>query len=98
MTSFLVIPTLENCGPSDHVSEPTGPDSQTTDNFMNSEIRVAGPYVVAKGGRKALSTCGLRQRNLPIDLNLLTAMAPRSFRAFEPGAVNTARTAARSAS
>jgi hypothetical protein len=31
------------------------------------------------------------QRSFPIDLNLLTPSAPRSFRAFEPGAANAAR-------
>jgi hypothetical protein len=39
-----------------------------------------------------------RQRNVPIALNLLTAIAPRSFRALDPGAVSAAMIASRSAS
>jgi len=39
-----------------------------------------------------------RQRSFAIDLNLLTASAPRSLRAFEPGAESAARTSARQAS
>jgi hypothetical protein len=44
------------------------------------------------------ATAVLFHRSLPMDLNLLTAKAPRSFRAFDPGAVNGDSTAARSAS
>jgi hypothetical protein len=38
------------------------------------------------------------QRNFDMDLNLLTARAPRSLRAFEPGPESAARTSARSPS
>src|SRR5690606_34000817 len=39
-----------------------------------------------------------RHRRRPIALNLLTAIAPASLRAFDPGAVSAATTAGRSAS
>ena len=80
-------------------------------SFSDASLAAIGEQIVASaragqfgGGPTDLdhspsrATAGLRQRSVPIDLNLLTAMAPRSFRAFEPGAANTVNTAARSAS